>query len=373
MEDSGDTVTGEIDSRESLFGETIPELNESGEVITASSQSSDSKEGEEGSAKEKEGESGDEGQGQGQEGEGQEKKSPEDSEKAGEERGSEEEKGKESEKDSESGKEKEAPAEVAQLTSDLEKMTEHKTNLEKALSSERAKVRSLQFALDQKPVQTKKKPESKIDPEFKVLSDEEFDELWEENPKEAAIYQRKLFDHKQAVSEQKAEQKRIDDEERAERDFHQNIIRTSLEEVSQAVPGIYDDESIGKALTEYAVEQGFQPDELVVLSNPATMVIPQGSDKPLPLGKAAVSFVKFCSDAMKSKEVDISQIREEIRKEEADKLLKKFKDNPKEAAPGLDEVQTVKVEIPGAWKPKTEEELAVMTEPEREAYYSGLQ
>lgn len=361
MEDSGDAVTGAVDSRESLFGETVPELSESGEVITAPSQPSDSEEKKDG--EEEEEAPGDDDHGE----ESQAKKDvpADESEKA------EEKPDKEKEAEKEEGKEDQA--DIAKITSDLEKMTEHKTNLEKALSAERAKVRSLQFALDQKPPQAPAKPESKVDPNFKVLTDEEFDELWEEDPKEAAIYQRKLIAHERTVAEEKAAQKRMDDEAKAERNQNQSIIQTSMEEVSQAVPGIYDDEAIGKALTEYAIGKGFQSDELVVLSNPATMVIPQGSDKPVPLGKAAVSFVKFCNDSMKSKEIDISQIREEIRKEEADKLLKKFKDNPKEAAPGLDEVQTAKVDIPGAWKPKTEEELARMNETEREAYYSGLQ
>lgn len=267
--------------------------------------------------------------------------------------------------DPDKGEEKEDPDEPDEAA----KLREHKSNLEKALNESRAKAKALQFKLDQQKSQPKPQedPATKVDPDFKVLSKDEFEELKSESAVDALQYMHDLAEHKEAL----ASQAKAEEQASREKATVDSLIADSLEQISIAVPGVYEDQEVGQKLTDFAVEQGFDNDSLAVLSNPATMVLVPGSTSPVPLGKAAVDFVKFCNSSMNGS--DDTQLRADIEKEVTAKvtqdLIQKFKSNP--TGVGLDEVPTAGSGSPSVFIAKTEAELRNMTSQEREDYYQG--
>jgi|GEM_PF-1066802 hypothetical protein len=252
---------------------------------------------------------------------------------------------------------------------DVTKLTEHKTNLEKALAEARAKNKSLQFMVDQKesaqPAEVEAGETPKVDPDFKVLSKEEFETLKEESAMDALQYMHDLQTHKEAAFAAKTQADTV----AAEKESMDSLIADSLEQISLAVPGVYENAAVGQKLTDYAVEKGFDNEALAVLSNPATMVIVPGSNKPVALGKAAVSFVKFCNDSMTAPESSRADIEKEVTERVTKELLTKFKDNP--SGIGLDDVPSSDNGAPKGWAPKTEAELRAMSQKDRDAYYEG--
>ncbi len=252
---------------------------------------------------------------------------------------------------------------------EVTKLTEHKGNLEKALTESRAKNKSLQFIIDQQKNQPPPNVDAttKVDPDFKVLSKDEFEELKGESAVDALQYMHDLTEHKEAL----AEQSRVDNQAAQAKSLEDTLVAESMEAISIAVPGVYDDEAVGQKLTDYAVEQGFDNDSLAVLSNPATMVLLPGSNAPVPLGKTAVDFVKFCNSSMAGS--NDTELRAEITKEVTatvtKELLSKFKNNP--TGIGLDEVAAAGSGSPSVFIAKTENELRAMSPQAREDYYQG--
>jgi phenylpyruvate tautomerase PptA (4-oxalocrotonate tautomerase family) len=99
------------------------------------------------------------------------------------------------------------------------------------------------------------------------------------------------------------------------------------------------------------------------------MVIPQGTDTPVPLGPAAVAFVKFCNDQMQG--ADTSAIEKEITERVTNDLMKKFKADPASVSASLDDVPASGSGAPEKWEPKTEEELRKMSDEDRDRYFAG--
>jgi len=337
MEGSGDSLSGEGEERSSLFGETVPEIDESdnasGDVNPAPSQPSDD-------IKDLENADTD-GEGEGQE----------DTDAAG------------AQDDPEKKKE---TGQGGGESDELTKVTEHKNNLEKALASERAKNRSLQFMLDQSKENPPKTGDVKeLDSDFKVLSKKEFEELKEDDPTAAIDYIFQFNEYKEA----KAEKDRVANEARQVQEQTNTAISEALEQISLSIPGIYEDEAVGQKLTDFAVEKGFANEDLAILSNPATMVIPQGSNTPVPLGATATAFVKFCNSQMTG--IDTSALEAEITERVTNDLLKKFKADPGAANSGLDDIPASGSGAPEKWEPKSEDELRGMSDADREKYYRG--
>lgn len=252
---------------------------------------------------------------------------------------------------------------------EITKLTGHKTNLEKALSASRAEIKSLKFTISQQANQQPHvdAPKKDVNPDFKILSDDEFEELKGESAIDALQYMHDLNGHKEAI----AEQARFDNQVATEQAALNDLVNESMEQISKAVPGVYEDEAVGQKLTDYAIEQGFDNDALAILSNPATMVMVPGSKTPVPLGKTAVDFVKFCSKSQTGS--DSEALRAEITKEVTatvtKDLLAKFKNNP--GGISLDSVPTSNSGSPTAFIAKSEAELKKMTYQEREDYYQG--
>ena len=251
----------------------------------------------------------------------------------------------------------------------IAKLTEHKTNLEKALNASRAETKSLKFIIAQQENQPTQvdAPTKDVDPDFKILSRDEFEELKGESAVDALQYMHDLNEHKDAL----AETARFNDQIAREKATLDDLVAESMEQISIAVPGVYEDEAVGQKLTDYAIGQGFDNNALSILSNPATMVMVQGSKTPVPLGKTAVDFVKFCSNSQTGS--DSTALRAEITKEVTatvtKDLLAKFKNNS--GGIGLDSVPTSGSASPQAFVVKGEAELKKMSYQEREDYYQG--
>ena len=158
-----------------------------------------------------------------------------------------------------------------------------------ALHEERGKRQLLSQEIDalKSEVQTLKQlplgEEKKTEEEFKVLTDEEFAELLEDDPTEAILYDRKLraYEAKQAAEAQRQAQEQV-------------IIDRSVKAMTEVIPDIYDPQSSTNAeLSKFALEQGFDEAFLPVLTDPRTKVIPPGQTDPVLLGEAAVGQVKL--------------------------------------------------------------------------------
>ena len=203
-----------------------------------------------------------------------------------------------------------------------------------ALHEERGKRQYLSTELETLKAEIKELkdvPQAPKEGEFKVLSDKEFQDLLDEDPTEAILYDRRLRVHETGLS-QKAEAQRAD----------QAIIDQSARLMREAIPQIYDSNStINNDLSKFAVEQGFDEQYLPVLTDPRTKVIPPGSNEPVLLGDVAVGQVKMLYNLyqQKSNSGDRAAIDKEIevavakdRKETTDRVTKqivaKFKATP---------------------------------------------
>lgn len=179
----------------------------------------------------------------------------------------------------------------------------------------------LQFLKESPPKD--QKPEE----EFRVLSDQEFQELLEDDPAEAILYDRRLRVY-EAEQARKLEQERIEKE----------IVDRSAKAMLEVVPDLYDPNSTtNQELSKFAVEQGFNEDYLPVLTDPRTKIIPPGADEPVLLGDVAVSQVKMLYNLyQKAKSSDRAAIEKEVTdrvtKEVTDRVTKeimaKFKASP---------------------------------------------
>lgn len=123
---------------------------------------------------------------------------------------------------------------------------------------------------------------------FKVLTDEEFDELAEDDPVEAVKYQRALRKHEE--EQYSKEVKRQTDQEQYYRD--QTVISQSIERMEKAVFGIHEDGNpINQELTQFAIDSGFDPDYLQAMTSPGTLILPPGAKNAVLLGDGAAGLV----------------------------------------------------------------------------------
>lgn len=258
-------------------------------------------------------------------------------------------------------KEKDLPAvePKPEVAPEVEKLTEHKTNLEKALAAERAKSKSLQYQLTQLP----KSEPAPAKEEFKVLSEAELEELVEDDPMEAVKYTARLNDHY-----------RRQDQIKIQENQRESIISESMGKISDAVPGIYDQGSeVGLKLTEYGIDQGFDVNTLAALSNPGTQIIVPGEDSPRLVGDGAVALVKILNSGFAGG--DDSALRAQIEKEVIERVTKEITQKMKatSGAPTLGDLPASSKEnsISSAWKPMSETELRGLTPDQRERYRKG--
>jgi len=125
---------------------------------------------------------------------------------------------------------------------------------------------------------------------FKVLSDEEFDELAEEDPVEAVKYERALNKH---LGEQKA--KKAEGEARQRQHYQDTlVVNQSFERMEKAVPGIHEEGNpINQELSQFAIDNGFDANYLQAMTAPGTLILPPGAKRAVLLGNGAAGLVEM--------------------------------------------------------------------------------
>lgn len=243
-----------------------------------------------------------------------------------------------------------------------------------ALHEERGKRQYLSSeieALKTEIAQLKDAPSLPKEDEFKVLSDTEFQDLLDEDPTEAILYDRKL----RVYESEQAKQAEI-----ANRD--QAIIDRSTHAMREAVPQIYDpDSTINNDLTKFAVEQGFDAQYLPVLTDPRTKIIPPGTKEPVLLGDVAVGQVKMLYNLFQQRSNDGDRaaiekdVTDRVTKEVTDKVTKeimaKFKATPSQEYQSLGNVPGSGDEPFDVTKNLTSAQVDKLTESQREKYLGG--
>ena len=166
--------------------------------------------------------------------------------------------------------------------------------------------------------------------ELKVLSDEEFEDLLEDDPDAATLYERKL---RQKESKERAEIKAKDGQAQAAQ-AEAKAINGFVAEIETAVPGIYDEgKEVMKKLVDHAEAKGFDLAHLNAMTNPATKFILPGSKKAFLMGKGAASLVTFLQSSLTAENTNdglraklLEEVRAEV-KEENKEYLKKFQND----------------------------------------------
>lgn len=230
----------------------------------------------------------------------------------------------------------------------------------------------LQTVQDQvRTLQVEPTKETKVPNDFEVLTDEQFEDLADDNPAQAAIYLRKLgvYEADQRVQADKAKDLVAFEES------YDAIIDNSVAEIEKVAPGIYDEDSgVQKELMEFAESFGFSED-LFYLTNPATKIILPGETEPLLLGEQSASILGMLVNAKtKMAPQDNSELETKLRAEITTELMKKFKTPVTETFRGLNEVSKSDNDIPEeglAGKVLTTAQLQKLSPAEEEAYLAG--
>lgn len=163
--------------------------------------------------------------------------------------------------------------------------------------------------------------------DFKVLSQQEFDELVEDDPIEAQKYQRK---ETRFIEHQRAKER----EERSKREFEavQNqVLQEAVDEIDHVAPGIWDPKTgVGKELTATAEKFGISKQVASVMSNPGTIILDQKTGQQFILGSGAVEFVrlvKSVADFAKNNDPEAlkKKLETEIENSRAESIVRKIK------------------------------------------------
>jgi len=276
----------------------------------------------------------------------EEKKEPPAAEAKGLEKKVEEEEQKEDEK-----KDEEPETEKVETKDESSKKPPKGFVPKEALAEARGEIRALKErinALEAAP-KTEKQSSKQDDTwkDFKVLSDDEYEELADDDPSEALRYMNKL----RRFEKYKAEKDREEVSVKENQARMQSLIDDYANQIVEAIPGVYDEEdtSVADELVKTAEELGFDDGAyLEVMTDPRTLVIPHGQQKSYLLGPGVLGFLKVLSNAKEkmTSGVDEKKLRAEIEKElrpkiaeeELKKLTKKLKGTEKENFRSLTDV-----------------------------------
>ena len=202
---------------------------------------------------------------------------------------------------------------------------------------------------------------------FKVLSDEEFDELVEEDPQEALRYQSRLRRYEQAQRAEEERRRQLDD-----------LVKTSVQAVAEAIPGFYEDDGeVAEKLSAFASQHGFGGAFSAYMTDPRTLVMPPGADEPVLLGEGAANLLKMIHSLHQAVgTADPEKLRAEVEKEVTAKvtkeLMEKFKKDPTGVSfRDIGEIPGAGDKTPPVSGPLTEAEYARMSADERRAVLGG--
>jgi hypothetical protein len=262
-----------------------------------------------------------------------------DSEKEAEEKSKAEEKEKEEAAAAKSKDEEKKVEEEAKAKADLEAKTEKEEVKAKeeaeakekkdekppkgfvskqALKDERKVTKALRDEIDALKTAPAVPRETKADTKwktFKVLSSGEFNDLVEEDPSEAMKYSHQLTQFKEYKSEKDAEKVKA----REDTAHHDEVVNDWTDKINTAIPGVYEEDSeVAAGLADTARELGFDDENyLSIMTDPRTLVIPDGQKETFFLGPGVMGLLKVLSNAKEkiSSGVNEKDLREKIEKE----------------------------------------------------------
>lgn len=206
--------------------------------------------------------------------------------------------------------------------------------------------------------------------DFKVLSQEEFDDLVEEDPQEAIKYQAKAARYeavKRAESTTKAQKQ-------AQHAQFSRIVDETANAIEEAVPGIYDEKStVSKELGDFAIKHGFDPNFAGALTDPRTMILTPGANAPVPLGAGAlgvVLMVKNLRGQIRAQDPEAirKEIEEQVRAKATAEALDKIKDP--NAPPNIGSAPAAGEDL-GRTAPKDEASWEKLSPDEEDKYLGG--
>ena len=218
---------------------------------------------------------------------------------------------------------------------------------------------------------TATKKQTSEEEEFKILSDEEFDQLAEDDPMEALRYERKLrrFEQAQLIKLQQEE----DVKKSASK--NQELIDKAIQKVSEAIPEFFDETSnVSDEICGWVEKQGLNDKLISIISDPATLIWGPDEQKPVILGEGAADIVKILFKVKQEiDKADPEKLRAEIEKELREKLtkeisadvLKKVKSEGAKFV-SLDETRGGETEVETTGSLLTEADYAKLDSKERE-------
>lgn len=270
------------------------------------------------------------------------------------------------------------PDEASEIIAKKEK---HIAGLNTAVTQERQTVAKLKqenqrlaAELSTSKTSEPNKDETEKWKDFKVLSDEEYSNLVDEDPDEASKY---LYRHSSWLTYQKGvsdRQQSVHQSQAAQRE----IINEGMRALEEVLPGL----SAGKnemadKLTDFAVENGLDSTVLQVLTDPRTMITTNEGENLL-IGDGAAQLVKLIKSTFEAtantpdeasvREKIEAEIRPKIEAELQEKIIAKLKLDPSSGFRSLDEVSGSGKEDFSHTGTVSEGDYARMSETEREAH-----
>lgn len=218
----------------------------------------------------------------------------------------------------------------------------------------------------------KSKPTETEEPSFKVLTDEEFDELASEDPLEAVRYQRRERKHLQEQADLVQADKEAADIEESNLRFIDDVTTAEIANMAKLVPGLHDEAPEAReAFKAKAVKAGFTND-MFFLTDPGTKVIVRGETEPKLLGSLATSVMAVLAGIKDTAEPDTIALEAKLRKTITAELITKFKAGGTKAFKSLtDAPKTSTKKQKSKHTNLSESELANLSEADQEKYLSG--
>lgn len=235
------------------------------------------------------------------------------------------------------------PKDVAEKLSQME---EHVSGLTIAVGKERQQVKSLRTENQRLAAENEqlRQPKEAIDKEaekfkdFKVLSEEEYDNLVDADPDAASKYLykfNKYKDYQGQINSRKTTEAQAKSAE-------QEIVNYGIQELEKVLPGITQGKNdLASKLTEFAIKHGVDDSVLAVLTDPRTKVItPRGENLIIGDGAAQlVSLIKSTFEAVSNvpdREKIEAELRPKILAEVQREVIEKLKQNPSMGFRSLD-------------------------------------
>lgn len=220
---------------------------------------------------------------------------------------------------------------------------------------------------------------------FKQLTEEEFEDKFEDDQSGGLKYLQKLSkfqDFQRRQTDQQLQEANSQRELEAIALELQNVYDTTAEQMETILPGIFDDSAVQTELSDFAADIGFT-DDMFYLTNPETRIILPGETEPLVLGEQAADILKVLTTARskigEKQQVDTKSMREEIKTEVEKELrpaiekelLAKFKKDTGNDFTSIDDIPTSETDNKFLGKVLTDAEFNKLSDAEQEAYLSG--